>query len=370
MTRAAIISTTINAMPNMDSWAMHMSSDDAMIITGDLKSPHSELEERAHRAREEYGLDIRYLPPVAQERWRSSEAIGWNCIQRRNIAILEALELEPTFIVTIDDDNYPIMRVEDDINATWLDLVTDVLANDAPPVHLTHSASGWFNPGLLCSPTVTHRGFPLDQRHKFTDISIGSAAPRPVGVFAALWYGDPDIDAVERIATDPQVEHVQGQNVTLANGTWAPFNSQATAYRAAFAPLMMCLPGVGRMDDIWASYVARAVMDHLGWHVQYGNPTVRQDRNAHNLVRDLRDEMLGYEHNMHLCDTLRAAELPETPFVDELLASLLTTLSRLPYVPSGALRAYEAWLSDLLQIDNGHASARLFDTTKIGYQGE
>lgn len=369
MTRAAIISTTINAMPNMDAWTMHMSSDDVMIITGDLKSPHSQLEEMAHRARDEYNLDVRYVPPVMQERWQSSEAIGWNCIQRRNIAILEALETEPEFIVTIDDDNYPVMRAEDGFDSTWLDLVANVFA-DEHDVHLTSCDSGWYNPGVQCHPRVTHRGYPIERRHQALNATTHAPGTARIGVFAALWYGDPDIDALERITIDPFITSIQPRNVTLARGTWAPFNSQATAYRAAFAPLMMCLPGVGRMDDIWASYVARAVMDHLGWHVQYGHPTVRQDRNAHNLVRDLRDELLGYEHNDHLTFALRQVELPETPFVDELLANFLTTLSRLPYVPDVALRAYGMWLNDLVQIDNNHASARLFDTTKIGDQSE
>lgn len=365
MTRAAIISTTINAMPNMDAWTAQMSSDDVMIITGDLKSPHAKLEAMVHNAREEYGLDVRYVSPGEQEGWQSSAAIPWNSIQRRNIAILEAIDRQPEFIVTIDDDNYPAI-FSTETEQTWLDAVHDILTN--PVRQLTRSDTGWFNPGVMCNPPVTHRGFPLERRNQPLDerMLIGLPEPARVGVFAALWYGDPDIDAMERIVNAPEVFSITRPNRTLNVDTWAPFNSQSTAYLTALAPLMMCMPFVGRMDDIWASYVARTVMDHLRLHVQYGHPAVRQERNEHNLVRDLRAELNGYEYTGQLCEALQNIELPDTTLVDELLTRVVDVLWGLPYVPEATISAYGAWISDLIALDNTHADARLFDTSKIG----
>lgn len=44
----------------------------------------------------------------------------------------------------------------------------------------------------------------------------------------------------------------------------SPFNSQNTAVtRQVLEAYWMC-PCVGRMDDIWPSYVVRRVADHLG----------------------------------------------------------------------------------------------------------
>ena len=50
------------------------------------------------------------------------------------------------------------------------------------------------------------------------------------------------------------------------------------------------------MDDIWASYYVQA----LGLKVVFNRPSVFQARNAHNLTSDMRQEYLGYEHNLNL----------------------------------------------------------------------
>jgi hypothetical protein len=50
------------------------------------------------------------------------------------------------------------------------------------------------------------------------------------------------------------------------------------------------------MDDIWASYYVEA----KGLQVVYGTPTVFQDRNEHDLVKDMRAEYCGYENNLKL----------------------------------------------------------------------
>ena len=43
-----------------------------------------------------------------QKKWpKLSKLVGWNCIQRRNFAILEAYERGADTIALIDDDNIP-----------------------------------------------------------------------------------------------------------------------------------------------------------------------------------------------------------------------------------------------------------------------
>ena len=44
-----------------------------------------------------------------ERKWpKLSKLIGWNCIQRRNFAILEAIERGASQIALIDDDNIPL----------------------------------------------------------------------------------------------------------------------------------------------------------------------------------------------------------------------------------------------------------------------
>ena len=46
---------------------------------------------------------------LQEKKWpRLSKLIGWNCIARRNFAILEAYERGADVIALVDDDNIPL----------------------------------------------------------------------------------------------------------------------------------------------------------------------------------------------------------------------------------------------------------------------
>ena len=55
-----------------------------------------------------------------EKKWsKHSKLIGWNCIQRRNFAILEAFERGAKIIAMIDDDNIPYNNWYRNIFVTW-----------------------------------------------------------------------------------------------------------------------------------------------------------------------------------------------------------------------------------------------------------
>ena len=64
-----------------------------------------------------------------------------------------------------------------------------------------------------------------------------------------------------------------------------------------------------RMTDIWRSYVAQRIAWECGWSVLYHEPTVWQERNEHNLMKDFEDEIPGYTNNLNICKTLQALHL-------------------------------------------------------------
>lgn len=334
--RLALITTTINVPTVLTQWEKSMTDDDIIIIAGDHKSPHDEIEMFLD---DNITVPSVYLHPEDQMDWQSSSIIGWNCIQRRNIALLEAIKRKPKYIATIDDDNSPAHEryfdiVFNDFGLRSRDLLT--------------SSNQWYNVGKHCIPNVTHRGFPLLMRGKGTPATSETREER-LGVFASLWTGAPDIDAIERIVNDPYVERVSPASATLDKGTWCPFNSQATVYDAEVAPLMFMWPGVGRYDDIWASYLARAVMDHLGYYVKYGHPTVHQNRNPHNLLVDLHNELFGYEHTFEITEILRQIDF----ISDNLMSCLLkcfVALTDHAALPQQTLHSFNTWLYDLESI--------------------
>ena len=91
---------------------------------------------------------------------------------------------------------------------------------------------------------------------------------------------------------------------------------------------MFVSPFAGRYDDIISGYLMRAVLDIHDIYVSYGNPLVFQDRNPHNLVSDLRNELNGMtisdELTGHLMDFAK-----DTSAGSSLSKTYLTVLEKL-----------------------------------------
>lgn len=345
--RRVLVTTTVNRPDNLMNWAEQLTSEDRIIVAGDLKTPHTEVTHVLHNVAAAYGVSTTYIHPHADENheFQTHNVVGYNCIQRRNLAVLHALRFDDwDYIITVDDDNYP--------TTNWVTEVDAIFAGTHPLPRRTSMTSGWYNVGELCHPQVTHRGFPLRARmNRDADVpTTVTHDPTRVGVVASLWLGDPDIDAAERIVRDPHVYSVWGDCVLDAD-TWCPFNSQATAYRRELAPLLFMWPYVGRMDDIWSSLAARRVMDVTGWHAYYGRPEVRQNRNEHNLAQDLSLELIGYRHTDQLADILREIDFSqftaESTIVDRARHMYSQLVRLFTVLPETTARSFSTWFTDL-----------------------
>jgi hypothetical protein len=73
---------------------------------------------------------------------------------------------------------------------------------------------------------------------------------------------------------------------------------------------------IGRLDDIWMSYFLRAIADSLGDGVLYGAPLVVQDRNPHDFLRDLSQELPGYILTEKLAGYLRTFRLTALTYLE------------------------------------------------------
>jgi hypothetical protein len=179
------------------------------------------------------------------------------------------------------------------------------------------STSGWFN---VCSALEVdddvefyHRGFPREMRWtEASHFTTSARSERLVAVNAGFWLDDPDIDAVTRIVRQPVVRGLKQSwagNFALDPGTWSPFNSQNTALMRSAVPAYFLSPYVGRYDDIWASYILSRIAGHLNHAISFGEPLVRQQRNPHDLWKDLDVERNGMIMTTEFCDALRALVL-------------------------------------------------------------
>ena len=60
------------------------------------------------------------------------------------------------------------------------------------------------------------------------------------------------------------------------------------------------LPWIGRMDDIWGSYYMQFKVKFKDPYIIYNNASVYQKRNVHDLVSDLKKEVIGYDNSIKL----------------------------------------------------------------------
>ena len=335
--KTVLITTTIY-VPKVLELYRSIGPDVMFIVTGDRKTPHAE----AQAFIESLGNAV-YYSDADQERlgYRCSEIIGWNKIMRRNIALLEAIKYGADIIVSIDDDNIPL-------DTNYFVDFESILSSPKDGL-LASSERHWFNVGEFLEPPVYHRGFPYDQRHVDLGVRMTPMRAAKVGVAAGLWLGDPDIDAMERITNRPAVHGVSEvlrAGLVVDNACFAPFNSQNTAYVADLAPAMMVLVGVGRYDDIWASYITGRIMMETDYHVCFGRPFVWQERNPQNPWRNLRDEVFGMELTPKFCEHLLAAKLGEGSVLGN-LRRLYDQLRGVDYLPPVVHELGKAWCEDV-----------------------
>ncbi len=275
-----IVTTTVNppteAVERFDAMA-----DWQLVVVGDRRTPAGYRLGRGT-----------YLSPEEQERYDPalSEAIGWNCIQRRNFGILLAYESGADVVAVVDDDNIPLDG--------WGE---DLLLDTPTEVNFFEIDEAAFDPvGATNYPHLWHRGFPL-QLLAGRDYSRPGRRTVSAGVQADVWNGDPDLDAVCRMEHAPECKF-DPSLFPVASNRPAPFDSQNTFLARRVVPDYFLFPGVGRMDDIWAAYYAQA----CGHTAVFAAPSVYQQRNPHDLTRDLRAELLGYEHNLAIVEALAA----------------------------------------------------------------
>jgi hypothetical protein len=276
--KKVIVTTTINP-PTKAIEAFQTMKDWDLVVIGDKKTPGDYHLER--------GI---YVTPEEQEKYDRtlSDAIGWNCIQRRNFGLLWAQDLGAEIVAVVDDDNIPYPG--------WGE---NLLIRRQVEVNYYESELPAFDPmGATNHRHLWHRGYPLQllARRDYSKVRHVHFVP---DVQADFWDGDPDIDAVCRMEHAPECKF-EPACFPIASNKPGPFNSQNTFLYARLLKDYFLFPYVGRMDDIWASYYLQA----LGAKVVWAKASVYQARNVHNLVRDMKAEYLGYEYNLELVENV------------------------------------------------------------------
>ena len=284
--KKVIITTTINP-PTKAILGFQAMKDWELVVVGDKKTP------RDYHL--EHGI---YVTPEEQEKYdpELSSAIGWNSIQRRNFGFLWATDMKADIVALVDDDNIPLPG--------WGE---NLLVGREVEVDYYETSLPAFDPiGATNYPHLWHRGFPLQLLPK-RNYSRKTRKKVFVDIQADFWNGDPDIDAICRLEHAPECTFDPG-GFPMAANKLGPFDSQNTFMRGEILKDYFMFPDIGRMDDIWGSYYAQT----KGYQVVYNKASVYQERNEHDLVRDMRNEYIGYENNLKLLESI--ARDPESIF--------------------------------------------------------
>lgn len=255
-----------------------------LIIAGDKKTPHE-----AYHALARENKSVTYLTPEMQEKLapQLSNAIGWNSIQRRNMAFVWAWDAQAEVIASVDDDNIPY--------ANW---GRDLMIGRTVPVNFYKTEECAFDPLSPFAEHCWHRGYPIQMAgSRLRNTTRPQTAEFVADVQADLWNGDPDIDAIYRIVNGLLPMRLDPAYCPFASNKPAPFNSQNTFLLRKVLPHYFMHIGVGRSDDIWAAFHAQA----QGFKVVFGKPSVTQERNPQDVMRNFEDELMNYRYNQTIC---------------------------------------------------------------------
>jgi hypothetical protein len=300
-----------------------------LIVVGDQKGPpYFEVA----------GVDFLSLEQQLRLDWSLSRVLPTGHYARKNIGYLEAIRNGATRIYETDDDNAPLQN--------WH------LRREAITAHAIEE-TGWVNVyRLFCEEKIWPRGFPLDALiesfRKLPRVSEQASAVR-APIQQGLVNNSPDVDAIWRLIMDHALDFHSAPSVALPRGAWCPFNSQSTWWFPTAYPLMY-LPSFCsfRMTDIWRSFIAQRCLWELGTGIVFHAADVTQERNAHDLMRDFRDEMPGYTRNRELAAMLEELSLTEgDEAVGENLLKCYEALVAASYFPREEFSLVETWLGDL-----------------------
>lgn len=211
--------------------------------------------------------------------------------------------------------------------------------------------AGWVNVYRRYSDAhIWPRGFPL---RRITDaasvrpLEVTTRKAVQVGIWQALADGDPDVDAIYRLADGRLCYFNDREPIVLDAGTWCPFNSQATAFASACFPLLYLPTSVSfRVTDILRGFVAQPILWAAGLRLGFHTATVHQDRNPHDLLRDFDGEIPLYLHTESMVETIVSAVRSEGSIADN-LRRVYEALAQQGTVDATEPARVEAWLTDL-----------------------
>jgi len=273
-----IIITSINA-PGEAVTRFAKWKDWQVVVVGDLKTPEGWQHD-----------DVIYLNLDQQYDLFGdfAHSIPQNTYARKMFGYAYVIKHGADVIFESDDDNIPYKDTDKTVN--------DLLDGDRTEGERYRSNTGWTNVyKLFGTSRCWPRGFPLEFiKQDRTEEGVDN---KPWAVAQFLVDRDPDTDAIYRMTDGHAVYFLPDRKIILDEGTYCPFNSQATLWTREAFPLMFLPVGISdRVRDILRGYMATACLWKAGRSVAFFGPGVFQKRNSHDLHDDFMQEIPLYQN--------------------------------------------------------------------------
>ena len=256
---------------------------------------------------------------------------------RKNIGYLIAISQGANVIIETDDDNFPT-------DGFWsqrkCSQQAKILQNQ-----------GWANAyNYFTNNFIWPRGMALDEiRKPLPDYETLEELQADCPIQQGLVQENPDVDALYRLLLKLPVSFEKNRRLILKEKTWCPFNSQNTTWFAqAFGLLYLPAFCSFRMTDIWRSFIAQRILWENDWGLLFHEPTMNQERNIHNLMKDFEDEIPGYLQNKKLCDVLENLNLSAGPeYLLDNLQTCYESLADHKIMTVEEVELLNYWINDL-----------------------
>lgn len=298
-----------------------------VILVGDRKTPA--LDRHPHP-----NITFLSVEEQAQLGLASYSGCPFNHYSRKNLGYLYAIREGAEVIADADDDNMPYPNWE---QTTTLNLAEMDMISGSQYANVYRCFTDDF---------VWPRGYPLSAVLNGRESRTATGVNPNVMVVQGLVDGDPDVDAIYRLTVAKSIRWRKRAPVVLDRGTYCPINSQNTVWaREAFPYLYLPTTVTFRFTDILRGYVSQPGVWSRGGAIAFTSPSVRQDRNTHNLKADFEDEIPCYTQVERLISVLNSADFSGTPGKD--LSRVYDALHASGIVAVSELDAVMAWVRDM-----------------------
>lgn len=254
-----------------------------IIVVADKKTPSWKIS----------NLEFLSIKKQKELKFNLIDQLPFNHYSRKNIGYLHAIQKGALMIYDTDDDNILLNN--------W-----NILRENSE-YKTVGSNKGFVNIYRhFTNKKIWPRGYPIE---KINDHFSENLDLKLKKVSVPIWQGlanqDPDVDALYRLTNSEMIDFEDNEPIVLRNGTICPFNSQNTIF-SKFAFALLYLPSTVsfRFTDILRSYIAQAILWQYGKSIGFRNATVKQIRNEHNLLEDLKSELTMYEHSPNVIDII------------------------------------------------------------------